>query len=337
MNLEKSFRVLFLSLFVVVVFAKLANATQEIKKWLRPENIPVPVDNKITPARVELGKLLYFDPSLSRDGTISCANCHNPLMGWSDNQPKAIGVEGREGPRNSPTVLNTAYQIRQFWDGRAKTLEEQALGPIQADVEMDMNLDFLLSKLNKNMGYVALFQRAYPSEGITDKTLAKAIATFERTIVSTEAPFDKFIQGDKEFISKSAQDGFKVFIGKAHCADCHDGFNFTDGSFHNIALGGRDEGRYKIKKRAAWFHAFKTPTLRDIVKSAPYFHDGSVKTLKEATTICATGGRYPNGKNISTFIKDRNLSETEIDNIVEFMKTLSGKTLTVLIPTKFPQ
>jgi len=337
MNLEKSSRALFLSIFIIVALAESVNATQDIKKWLRPENIPAPIDNKITPARVELGKFLYFDPSLSRDGTISCASCHNPLIGWSDNQPKAIGIEDREGPRNSPTVLNTAYQIRQFWDGRAKTLEEQALGPIQADVEMDMNLDILLSKLNKNIGYVALFEKAYPSEGITDTTLAKAIATFERTIVSTEAPFDKFIKGDKEVISKSAQDGFKVFTGKAHCADCHDGFNFSDGSFHNIALGGTDEGRYKIRKRAAWFHAFKTPTLRDIAKSAPYFHDGSVKTLKEATTICATGGRYPNGKNVSTFIKDRDLSEIEIDNIVEFMKTLSGKILSILVPTKFPQ
>jgi len=337
MNLKKRSKVLLLSLFTVLAFTTTAGASQEFKKWLRPEKVPTPIDNKITSARVELGKLLYFDPSLSRDGTVSCASCHNPLMGWSDNQPKAIGIEGREGPRNSPTVLNTAYQIRQFWDGRAKTLEEQALGPIQADVEMDMNLDLLLSKLNKNSGYVALFEKAYPSEGITDKTLAKAIATFERTVVSNEAPFDKFIKGDKKVISKSAQNGFKVFTGKARCSDCHDGFNFTDGSFHNIALGGVDEGRYKIRKRAAWFHAFKTPTLRDIAKSAPYFHDGSVKTLKEATTICATGGRYPNGKNISTFIVDRGLSETEIDNIVEFMKTLSGEPLNVLVPTKFPQ
>ena len=312
-------------------------ASDNINKWLRPSYIPSPNNNKITKDRIKLGKLLYFDPALSRDGTVSCSSCHNPKLGWSDSQAKAIGIENRQGPRNSPTILNTAYQIRQFWDGRAKTLEEQALGPIQADVEMDMNLDVLLMKLNKNRTYLELFEKAYPNEGITDKTLAKAIASFERTIVSTEAPFDKFIKGDKEAISKSAQKGFKLFTTKARCSDCHDGFNFSDGSFHNIALGGSDEGRYILKKRAAWFHAFKTPTLRDITKSGPYFHDGSVKTLKEATTICATGGRYPNGKNVSTFIVDRGLSEKEIDNIVEFMKTLSGKDLDITIPAKFPK
>ncbi len=316
-------------------------------KWLRPSEVPQPADNKLTPERIELGKLLYFDVRLSSSEKISCATCHHPTTGWSDLIPtsKAVGHEGRVGPRNSPVILNSAYQMHQFWDGRVRTLEQQALGPIEADVEMNMQLDVLVPKLNKIKGYQKLFAHAYPDSGgiITQDSLAKAIASFERTVVSTEAPFDKFIKGDKEAISKNAQDGFKLFIGKAHCVDCHDGFNFTDGSFHNIGLNdgelqGKELGRYLVKRRGSWYGVMKTPTLRDIDKSFPYFHDGSVKTLEEATMICANGGRYEhNVKNKSTFMVDRKITTTEVAKIVEFLKSLSGPNMKLTIPTKFPQ
>ncbi len=311
-------------------------AKEDMSKWIRPDKVPAPKNNQITPERIELGKFLYFDTRLSRDNTVSCATCHNPSLGWSDGQPKAIGVEGRQGPRNSPTVLNTAYQRHQFWDGRAKSLEEQALGPIQADVEMDMDLDKLVERLNGIKGYRELFEKAYPGEGITKDTIAKAIATFERTVVSTEAPFDRYAKGDENAISENAKKGFALFTGKGKCNNCHDGFNFTDGSFHNLGLGDSDIGRYKLKKRAAWFHAFKTPTLRDVTLTAPYFHDGSIKTLEEATAVCGNGGRFPNSKNLSPLVVDRGLTPDEIRLIVDFLKTLEGEPMNITAPSKFP-
>jgi cytochrome c peroxidase len=319
-------------------------ASADIEKWLRPAEAPQPLNNKLTPERVELGKLLFFDPRLSSGGEFSCATCHDPKRGWTDLTPVSKAMGAGRGPRNTPTILNAGYQNRQFWDGRVKTLEEQALGPIEADVEMNMPLAELIPKLNEIHGYVKLFNAAYPGEGgLTQETLAKAIASFERTVVSTISPFDKYAMGDDNAIGVKAKKGFELFKDKAHCMDCHDKFNFSDGSFHNIGLSdgelrGKELGRYLTKKRAAWYGAFKTPTLRDVTKSAPYFHDGSVKTLTEATAICAGGGRYLNNvQNKSTYIVDRNLSESEIGEIVSFLKTLEGPDMKLDIPTKFPQ
>ncbi len=338
-------RTLVLSALVATLAITSVSATEDMSKWLRPSEVPQPKNNKLTPERIELGKLLYFDTRLSSSGEVSCATCHHPKRGWTDEKPtaKAVGVEGRVGPRNSPVVLNTAYQNRQFWDGRVRTLEQQALGPIEADVEMNMPLDVLLPKLRNIKGYVDLFEKAYPGEGITEKTLAKAIASFERTVVSTESPFDKYAKGDKHAISDKAKEGFDLFTGKAGCVNCHDGFNFTDGSFHNIGLydgelQGKELGRYLVKMRAAWYGVMKTPTLRDVAKSFPYFHDGSVKTLEEATAICAGGGRFEhNVKNKSLSIVDRHLTKEEIDKVVAFMHTLTGPDMDLTIPTKFPQ
>ncbi len=340
-------RKLTLSLLVASLALSTVSASDEMKKWLRPTEVPQPTDNKLTPERIKLGKLLYFDVRLSSSEKISCATCHHPKTGWSDLKPtsKAVGHKGAVGPRNSPVVLNTAYQNRQFWDGRAKTLEQQALGPIEADVEMNMPLEVLIPKLNKIKGYQKLFKKAYPKSNgkITQEYLAKAIASFERTVVSTVSPFDKYAMGDKKAISKKAKEGFELFKGKAKCIDCHDGFNFTDGSFHNIGLNdgelhGKELGRYLVKRRASWYGVMKTPTLRDITKSYPYMHDGSVKTLEEATIICSSGGRYEhNVKNKSLSIVDRKLTRAEIDKIVLFMKSLTGPDMKLKIPTKFPR
>ena len=329
---------------IILLLSAALLASEDVSKWLRPQTIPQPEDNKLTKERIELGKLLFFDVRLSRDDSLSCATCHHPKRGWTDLKPvdKAVGFEGRTGPRNSPTLLNTAYQNRQFWDGRVKTLEAQALGPIEAEVEMNMPIEKLIPKLRNIQGYVKLFSVAYPNEKITKETLAKAIASFERTIVSGETPFDKYIKGDVNAISKDAKEGFELFKTKAHCMDCHDGFNFTDGSFHNIGLNagelkGDKLGRYNVKKRAAWYGVMKTPTLRDATKSYPYFHDGSVKTLKEATNQCANGGRHKNVKNMSTSMKDRKLTEEELSKITIFTKTLTSPDMKLEIPTKFPQ
>ena len=336
-----------ISTLLVSVLFSTVSATEDMKKWLRPAEVPQPKDNKLTPERIELGKLLYFDVRLSSSEKISCATCHHPKRGWTDLEPvaKAVGHEGRTGPRNSPVVLNTAYQNRQFWDGRVRTLEQQALGPIETDVEMNMPLEVLIPKLNKIKGYRELFKVAYPqSDGvITNNYLAKAIASFERTVLSTIAPFDRYAMGDQYAISQKAKDGFELFKGKAHCMDCHDNFNFSDGSFHNIGLQdgelhGKELGRYLVKRRASWYGVMKTPTLRDIAKSAPYMHDGSVKSLTEAVHICANGGRYAhNVKNKSTFIKDRGLNKKEIADITTFLNSLTGPDMELTIPTKFPQ
>ena len=328
------------TLVVTTLFSTL-NATQDMNKWLRPLEVPQPKDNLLTPERIELGKLLYFDTRLSSSGKISCATCHHPKRGWTDLIPvaKAVGHQGRVGPRNSPVILNSAYQNRQFWDGRVRTLEQQAVGPIETGVEMNMPLDKLLPTLNNIKGYQKLFKVAYPkSKGIITKDyLAKAIASFERTVVSTTSPFDRFIKGDSYAINQKAKEGFELFQGKAHCTDCHDGFNFTDGSFHNVGLGDDDIGRQQMKmKRKAWSHAFKTPTLRDIEKSGPYFHDGSVFTLQESVAICGNGGRYPNKYGTSSSIKNRNLNTNDIDKITQFLKTLTGPNLPIIVPTVFP-
>ena len=333
------------STLIASLFTASLVATEDMSKWLRPAEVPQPKDNKMTPERIELGKLLYFDVRLSKSEKISCATCHHPKQGWTDliPTPKAVGHEGAVGPRNSPVILNSAYQNRQFWDGRVKTLEQQALGPIEADVEMNMDLNVLIPKLNAIAGYVALFEKAYPGEGLTRKTLAKAIASFERTVVSTISPFDKFAMGDTKAISKKAKKGFELFKGKAHCIDCHDGFNFTDGSFHNIGLRdgeltGKDLGRYLTKRRAAWYGVMKTPTLRDATKSAPYFHDGSVGTLHEVAHVCGNGGRFQhNVKNKSTYMEDRKLTRTELGQLVSFIGSLTGPDMKLKIPTKFPQ
>jgi len=334
------------TLLVIALFTT-SSASEDMKKWLRPAEVPQPDNNKLTPERIELGKLLYFDTRLSASEKISCATCHHPKRGWTDLNPvaKAVGHEGATGPRNSPVVLNTAYQNRQFWDGRVRTLEQQALGPIEADVEMNMPLKVLIPKLNKIKEYQKLFKVAYPKSNgtISKEFLAKAIASFERTVVSTIAPFDKYAMGDTKAISNKAKAGFELFKGKAHCIDCHDGFNFSDGSFHNIGLNdgelqGKELGRYLVKRRAAWYGVMKTPTLRDVTKSAPYMHDGSVKTLTESTHICGNGGRYKhNVKNKSTYIIDRKLTRAEISKITSFLRTLEGPDMKLHIPTKFPQ
>lgn len=333
---------LFFYLFLIL---QLTNLYANQEKWLKPASVPQPKDNKITPQRVALGKLLYFDTRLSRDDSISCASCHHPKRGWTDLKPtsKAVGFDGRVGPRNSPTILNAAFQKHQFWDGRVKSLEAQALGPIGTDVEMNMPPKLLVKKLSKIKGYVKLFHQAYPKEGLSEQTIAKALASFERTIISPDAPFDKYIKGDKNALTQKQKEGFKLFKGRAHCIDCHDGWNFTDGSFQNIGLHdgelhGKELGRYNVKHRAAWYGVFKTPTLRDVTKSYPYFHDGSVKTLKEATVICSMGGRYEhNVKNRSDAMKDRHLNENEIAALIAFMESLTSPDLNISIPKKFPQ
>ncbi len=308
-----------------------------VSAWLKPEHIPFPDGNPITKEKTELGKLLFFDKRLSAHNDISCATCHDPKLGWSDGLPKAVGDQQKVGRRNSPTILNSAYLGSFFHDARANSLEEQALGPIESEVEMNMPIEKLVKKLQNIQGYRELFAKAFGSEGVTKENILKALATFERTIVNADTPFHSYIKGDKDALNQTQLIGFDIFLHEGRCNSCHNGFNFTNESYTNIGLGDtQDLGVYELTKNKLWYGSFKTPTLLDIEKTAPYFHDGSVATLKEAVTICGNGGRKPVTIR-SPFFRDRELSEEEVDFVVAFLKTLSTKELNITIPEHFPQ
>jgi len=302
--------------------------------FLRPSGPPVPPDNAMTADRVELGKMLFFDPRLSGSGWISCATCHNPALGWSDGLPAAIGHGMKTLKRRTPTILNEAYNPVQMWDGRFASLEDQTLGPITSPDEMHMELPQLEKRLSGIHGYMPLFERAYPGEGMSAKTVAKAIASFERTIVSADSPFDRWQKGDAHALSDSARRGFELFRGKAGCVACHDGANFTDGGFHNVGVkqlaGSPDDGRFAKVHVKAMKGAFKTPSLRDVAVRAPYMHNGAYATLREVVEMYSRGG--DDGVNVDPNMKKLDLAPAEIDDLLEFLKSLTGPHLSVPPP-----
>ena len=321
----------------VISFSPLAFASGEyvykaghasLQEWLLPDEPPYPKDNEPNEARIKLGKTLFFDPRLSGDGNMSCATCHSPLFGWSDGLPTARGSKSQILDRASPVVTNTAFNALQMWDGRKKSLEDQAMGPMEAAAEMNMDIPKLFKWLNGNSEYVGMFKKAYPGEPIDDKTLAKAIASFERTIVSNNSRFDQWVKGDKKALSKDEIKGFKVFVDpeKGNCAVCHGGGNFTDDGFHNIGLASfgkenPDLGRYAQRPLGLMKGAFKTPTLRDVELSAPYFHDGSANTLMEVIDHYVKGGVVKT--NLSPNMKALKLSKKEKRNLEKFLLTLT--------------
>ena len=308
-----------------------------LQKWRLPATPPHPEDNVPTPQRVELGKKLFFDPRLSGDGNMSCATCHNPLLGWSDGLSTGKGVKSMVLGRASPTVFNTAYNSIQMWDGRKKSLEEQAMGPMEATVEMNMDTQKLFVWLNSNEGYRSLFGDAFPGKPIDADSLSKAIASFERTVVSNTSPFDQWVVGKKDAMTPDQVKGFALFIdpGKANCASCHAGPNFTDNSFHNLGLASfgndnPDVGRYAQKPVASLKGAFKTPTVREAANTAPYFHDGSAKTLDELVEFYAKGG--VNKTNLSKSVKELALSKEEKGQLVAFIQALSSPAKPFVLP-----
>ena len=289
-------------------------------------NVPVPSHNLQFQAKVELGKLLFFDPRLSKDGSVSCASCHVPSKGFSDPGQFSLGVGGKQGGRNAPAAMNAAYNQLQFWDGRAGSLEEQALGPIQNPIEMAETLEGVVKKLKKVKAYRNRFQDVF-GEDVSADGIAKAIAAFERTLISTNSPFDRFIAGDKSALSESAQRGFELFQGKARCVLCHNGPNLTDNKFHNIGVPQtgplkEDVGRHAVTKRESDRGAFKTPSLRSIALSAPYMHTGDFKTLEEVTEFYNRGGEAVKGKDL--FMTALNLTDEEKKDLGEFLKSLTG-------------
>jgi cytochrome c peroxidase len=250
------------------------------KEYVRPAEVPFPEDNPYTAAKAELGRTLFFDPRLSGSNYISCGTCHNPSFAWGDGLPKGIGHAMTVLGRRTPTVLNLAWSEQLMWDGRFETLEDQALGPMSAPVEMNQQMEAIATELQAIPEYKTLFKVSFGGEGISVPNIAKAIATFERTIVSGIAPFDRWVAGEEVAISESAKRGFDLFNNKANCVACHSGWNFTDDSFHDVGLPDTDIGRGKqLPDIEVMQHAFKVPTLRNSVERAPYMHDGSLRNL----------------------------------------------------------
>jgi len=300
-------------------------------QYKRPSTIPFPKDNPYTPEKAALGKKLYFDTRLSLTSAQSCASCHSPGFGWGDGLAVGVGHGMAKLGRHSPTIINAAWSSIFMWDGRLPTLEDQALGPIQSPGEMNMQIDQLMDRLASIPEYKPLFEAAFPGEGMKVATLAKAIATYERTVVSERAPFDAWIDGDEKAISEEAKGGFALFNGKAQCSYCHEGWNFTNEGFQDIGLSSDDVGRGKFLPDVIKMqHAFKTPGLREISRRSPYMHDGSMATLEEVVDHYDHGGTDRPSR--SDLIKPLGLTSQEKSDLVAFLRTLNSD----LTPTAVP-
>jgi cytochrome c peroxidase len=298
----------------------------------RPAPTPSQYTNEVvdpgpdwTESRAALGKRLFFDKVLSRDRTVSCATCHDPARAFTDGRRTGVGIEGREGARNTPTIVNRALGRHHFWDGRAATLEEQALGPIANPKEMDLPIDQAVARLREDAAYRAGFEAAFGGEP-TASRLAAALGAYERTIYSVDAPFDRFLAGDQGALTPAARRGMELFAGKARCGECHTGPNFTDELFHSVGLKG-DDGRGRVTGKESDRGTFRTPTLREIAGTAPYMHDGSLATLLDVVEYYDRGGApHPN---LSSKVVRLSLSSQEKADLVSFLESLSGRIVEV--------
>jgi cytochrome c peroxidase len=272
-----------------------------------------------SPQMAALGKRLFSDPLLSRDRSVSCATCHDPERAFTDGEVLARGIDGQVGPRNTPTVVNRALGRSQFWDGRAATLQEQALGPISNPREMDLPIEQAVARLRQDPAYDRAFRAAFGGEP-REERLGAALAAYEKTLFFVDSPFDRFIAWDAGALSPSAQRGLALFGVKARCGECHLGANFTDELFH--ALGIEGEGRGAVTRRASEIGAYKTPTLRGVGLTAPYMHDGSIPTLAEVVEYYDKGGTpHPN---LSDKITKLSLTDQEKADLVAFLESLTG-------------
>jgi len=307
---------------------------------LQADAANIPEDNPMSNEKIILGKFLYFDPRMSKDKTISCATCHAPYHGFTDPHRTSAGVSGKLGARNSPTVINRLFSADQFWDGRAESLEKQAHGPLVNPIEMAMGSHTdVVGRVKAVKGYGPLFKQAFGDEQITIDRITKAIAAYERTVVSGNSAFDRYMAGDKDAMSPSAVRGWELFNGKANCKTCHVGFNFTDENYRNIGVGmdkpKPDLGRFEQTKKEEDKGAFKTPTLRNIVQTAPYMHDGSEETLVEVVEFYDKGG--VKNPHLSADIKPLNLTAQEKGDLVAFLEALTGEVNDITPPDKLPQ
>lgn len=286
-------------------------------------DIPIPADNPMTQEVLELGQILYFDPRLSGNNERSCMTCHIPELGYGDARATFEKFDGSDGPRNSPTVINSGYYTSNFWDGRAASLEEQALGPIQDPGEMNQPLDELIVKLKGIDGYEELFINAGFEDGITAVNIGKAIAAFERLVVVKDTPYDRFLQGDRDALTAEEIRGLDLFTSKASCITCHQGENLSDNLFHNIGIESDDKGRAAVTGNDSDLGAIRTPGLYGLTHTAPYMRDGSIATLEDVVEYYNRGG--DNHPNKSGLINPLNLTDAEKADLVAFLRALGGQ------------
>ncbi|MGB0893753.1 MAG: cytochrome-c peroxidase [Parashewanella sp.] len=317
-------------LWLLLVVASFTTFAADKSQFARPDHIPFPASNPYSASKAALGKMLFFDPRLSKNRNLTCATCHNPSFGWEDATDASVGSQNTKLDRHSPTIINMAWSDEFFWDGRAKTLEEQAQGPIEAAVEMNIPITEVVQRLKQVAGYRDLFSQVFGSSGITASNIQKAIATFERTIVSGESPFDRWVEGDETAITASAKRGFEIFNGKGKCVDCHSGWNFTDNKYHDIGLHSPDKGRSLITNNSHDDFAFKTPSLRNISQRAPYMHDGSMENLQQVIVHYVAG--FARRPSLSSKMQPLRLTQQDIVDLEAFLMTLTGDDKAITLP-----
>ncbi len=319
------------SLVSAIALAGVTTLAGAVEWQALPGKAPEPADNPTTPAKVKLGQMLYLDPRLSSTGTVSCNSCHNVMAGGEDNRPFAAGVHGQTGGRSAPTVWNSAFNATQFWDGRAASLEDQARGPVTNPIEMGMkSWNDVVARLQQIPQYPQLFQEAFGDGAkISEDNAVKAIAAYERTLITPNSPYDRYVKGNKTAMNEQQVRGMNTFA-EVGCIGCHSGPAFSgqtgqgSGVFQKFPTFDNpfferkynfteDLGRYEVTKKAADKHLFKVPTLRNIALTAPYFHNGAVKTLDEAVRVMAK------------LQLNRDLSEQQVDDIVAFLNALTGE------------
>jgi cytochrome c peroxidase len=288
--------------------------------------MPVPEDNPLAPNKVALGRELFREPRLSRDGRVGCATCHDPKRAFTDDRRAAVGAFGRVGPRRVPRIVNRGYGRSFFWDGRSATLEEQVLQPIQNPKEMDLRLDEAVARVRDVPRYRELFREVFGRD-VGPMDLARALASYVRTILAGDSPYDRYVAGDAAALGEEERLGLRVFRGKGNCTLCHLGPNLTDEGFHNTGVAwnnGRfqDEGRYEVTRSERDRGAFKTPTLREVARAAPYMHDGSLQTLEDVVAFYDRGGT-PN-PNLDPEVRPLGLAGEEKRALVALLRSLSG-------------
>jgi cytochrome c peroxidase len=317
----------------LILFGILLSDIAQAAQWeALPEEAPAPADNPTTPEKVELGKMLYFDPRFSSTGTVSCFSCHNVMEGGDDHRSVSIGVHGQAGSRNSPTVFNAAFHSAQFWDGRAATLEEQAKGPVVNPIEMGMvDLDKTIERIRAIPGYKPYFDAAFkPGDNITMDNAAKAIAAYERTLITPNSAYDHYVKGDKSTMTEQQVRGMEKFASVG-CTSCHSGAAFsgpklppgqgffmkfpiyTDNEYVSKYRFMEDIGRMQVTMNEVDKNVWRVPTLRNLIYTAPYMHNGAVKTLDEAVRVMAK----------TQLNKD--LSKQDVEDMVAFLEALTGE------------
>ena len=323
---------------VVLAASLLAGQVQAIEWQALPDRAPEPADNPTTAAKVELGKMLFMDPRFSSTGTVSCNSCHNVMEGGDDSRKVSMGVHGKTGGRNAPTVWNAAFHSVPFWDGRAPLIEDQAKGPVANPLEMGMaDVETAMNRVRQIPGYKLYFEKAFGEDSMTVENAAKAVAAFERTLITPNSPYDRYVKGDKQAMTEQQVRGMNTFADVG-CVSCHSGPAFN-GPQQELGVGyftrfpafadsevvkkyslAEDKGREEVTGNSADAHLFRTPTLRNITDTAPYFHNGSVNDLAEAVRVMASSQL------------NRDLSDQDVADITAFLGALTGEYPEITMP-----